>query len=84
MGISRELLKYIPNSILLHGGNIYRAIVYSMMNLKPDLKNMMKLVEKGEFETLKEKANELLENLNRINQINKKVTQEQKETKDEE
>ena len=48
-----------------------------------DLKNMMKLVEKGEFETLKEKANELLENLNRINQINKKVTQEQKETKEE-
>ena len=40
--ISRELLKYIPNSILLHGGNIYRAIVYTMMNLKPDLKNMMK------------------------------------------
>ena len=25
--ISRELLKYIPNSIILHGGNIYRAIV---------------------------------------------------------
>lgn len=40
--ISRELLKYIPNSILLHGGNIYRAIVYTMMNLKPDLKNMIK------------------------------------------
>lgn len=40
--ISRELLKYIPNSILLHGGNIYRAIVYTMMNLKPDLKGMLK------------------------------------------
>ncbi|MBR3163092.1 MAG: (d)CMP kinase [Clostridia bacterium] len=40
--ISRELLKYIPNSILLHGGNIYRAIVYAMMNLKPDLKKMIK------------------------------------------
>ena len=40
--ISKELLKYIPNSILLHGGNIYRAIVYTMMNLKPDLKKVMK------------------------------------------
>lgn len=40
--ISRELLKYIPNSILLHGGNIYRAIVYTMMNSKSDLKSMMK------------------------------------------
>ena len=29
--ISRELLKYIPNSIILHGGNIYRAIVFSVM-----------------------------------------------------
>ena len=30
--ICRELLKHIPNSIILHGGNIYRAIVYAMMN----------------------------------------------------
>ena len=29
--ISRQLLKYIPNSIILHGGNIYRAIVFSIM-----------------------------------------------------
>ena len=40
--ISRELLNYIPNSILLHGGNIYRAIVYSMINLTPDLKKVIK------------------------------------------
>lgn len=32
--ISRELLKKIENSIILHGGNIYRAIVYGMMELK--------------------------------------------------
>lgn len=30
--ICKELLKKIPNSIILHGGNIYRAIVYAMMN----------------------------------------------------
>lgn len=39
--ISRELLKFIPNSILLHGGNIYRAIVFAMINMKPDFKNLM-------------------------------------------
>ena len=26
--ICRELLKLIPNSIILHGGNLYRGIVY--------------------------------------------------------
>ena len=29
--ICRELLKDIENSIILHGGEIYRAIVYGMM-----------------------------------------------------
>ena len=29
--ICRELLNQIPNSILLQGGNLYRAIVYSLM-----------------------------------------------------
>ena len=37
--ISRELLHYIPNSIILHGGNIYRAIVYGMKKNKINLKN---------------------------------------------
>ena len=32
--ICRELLKKIPNSILLHGGNLYRAIVYALMNYR--------------------------------------------------
>lgn len=38
--ISRELLNYIPNSIILHGGNIYRAIVYGIMKNGIDLKSM--------------------------------------------
>lgn len=29
--ICRELIKEIPNTILLNGGNLYRAIVYAMM-----------------------------------------------------
>ena len=36
--ISKELLKYIPNSIILHGGNIYRAIVNGIINSGTDLK----------------------------------------------
>lgn len=46
--ICRELLNEIPNSILLHGGNLYRAIVYSFMknnntmlsNLKQNIQNL--------------------------------------------
>ena len=47
--ICRELLKFIPNSIILHGGNLYRGIVYSLMsnsknielsNLKSNIQNI--------------------------------------------
>lgn len=34
--ICRELLKEIENSIILHGGEIYRAIVYGMMQNKTE------------------------------------------------
>ena len=29
--ICRELLNIIPNAVLLHGGNLYRAIVYALL-----------------------------------------------------
>lgn len=29
--ICKELLKYIPNSIVLHAGNVYRAITYQII-----------------------------------------------------
>ena len=40
--ICRELLKHIPNSIILHGGNLYRGIIYSLMRSSSniDLKNL--------------------------------------------
>ena len=47
--ICRNLLVYIPNSIILHGGNLYRGIVYALMrssekinlnNLKQSLKDI--------------------------------------------
>ena len=55
--ICKELLNYIPNSILLEGGNLYRAIVYSLLNSGIDLENLkqnMKQVDiKGIMEKLK-------------------------------
>ena len=47
--ICKELLKHIPNSIILHGGNFYRGIVYALMqssdkislnNLKENIKDI--------------------------------------------
>ena len=46
--ICRELLNYIPNSMILHGGNLYRGIVYALMqkkdivlsNLKSNIQNV--------------------------------------------
>lgn len=38
--ICRELIKKIPNTILLNGGNLYRAIVYVMMKNGEKLENM--------------------------------------------
>lgn len=32
--ICRKLIQVIPNTVLLNGGNLYRAIVYAMMNNK--------------------------------------------------
>lgn len=55
--ISRELLKHIPNSILLHGGNIYRAIVYSIMTCKSDIKALMKDMKDIDITTIMKKIN---------------------------
>ena len=35
--ICRKLLDYIPNSVILHGGNLYRGIVYALMNTNKEL-----------------------------------------------
>ena len=43
--VCRKLLEKIPNSILLHGGNIYRAISYGIIKtgLLEQKENMAKL-----------------------------------------
>ena len=40
--ICRELLQKIPNSIVIHGGNLYRAIVYALMQSNNELADNMK------------------------------------------
>ena len=39
--LCRELLNLVPNSMILHGGNLYRGIVYALMTSNFDLKQMM-------------------------------------------
>lgn len=39
--ICRELVNRIPNSIILHGGNLYRGIVYAFMQMNKDI-NILK------------------------------------------
>ena len=41
--ISRELLNKIPDSIILHGGNLYRGIVYALMQFKKSETNIANL-----------------------------------------
>ena len=40
--ICRELLNKIPNSIIFHGGNLYRGIVYALMQTNKNLSKNMK------------------------------------------
>ncbi len=40
--ICRELIKRMPNTILLNGGNLYRAIVYCMINNKDMMQSLKK------------------------------------------
>lgn len=84
--ICKELLKYIPNSIILHGGNLYRGIVYALMSVKhiniAELKNNIKNVN------IKDLMNKLgvefkIENRETVIYINsKKIDDEVLQSKD--
>lgn len=54
--ICRELLKHIPNSIILHGGNLYRGIVYALMSKKDmDLSNLKSNIQNIDIKDLMDK-----------------------------
>lgn len=48
--ICKELLKYIPNSIVLHAGNVYRAITYQIMKENIPFEDMKSVDLKKLFE----------------------------------
>lgn len=43
--ICRELLKRDKNAILLNGGNLYRAIVYALMQKEPNILKLKKIMK---------------------------------------
>ena len=55
--ICRELLNIIPNSIVIHGGNLYRGIVYALMNSNKNisLDNLNKSMENVNVKDLMDK-----------------------------
>ena len=57
--ICRELLKFIPNSIILHVGNLYRGIIYALMNNSKnvELSNLKSNIQNIDIKSLMDKLN---------------------------
>ena len=53
--ICRELLNHIPNSIILEGGNLYRAIVYSLLKSGIDLSDLKQNMSNVDIKSIMEK-----------------------------
>ena len=51
----REMLKVIPNSIFLNGGNMYRAIVYVMMKNLRNLKELRNKTQNADIKMIMDK-----------------------------
>ena len=45
--ICRELLNILPNSIVFHGGNLYRGIVYSLMKANTELSDDINILKES-------------------------------------
>lgn len=59
--ICRKMIDILPNTILLNGGNLYRAIVYAMMKNKDKLANISKGQEKVDIKQMMDFFNVELE-----------------------
>ena len=55
----RELLNEIPNSIVFHGGNLYRGIIYAVMNsnkeLGSNLQNLKQMMQDVDIKNIMDK-----------------------------
>ena len=80
--ICKELIKYIPNSIILHGGNLYRGIVYALMNNAKviDLNNLKENIQNIDIKELMDKLKVKFEIENResVVYVNEKKIEEEK------
>lgn len=80
--ICKELIKYIPNSIILHGGNLYRGIVYALMNnaKEIDLNNLKENIQNIDIKKLMDKLKVKFEIENResVVYVNEKKIEEEK------
>ena len=47
--ICRELLNIIPNSVMLNGGNWYRAVVYAMLNSGKSMEELAQITQNNDF-----------------------------------
>ncbi len=77
--ICRELLHKLPNSIILHGGNLYRGIVYAFMKNNGDISSLKDVDIVKMMEKLNIKVK--LENRETVVYVdNKKVSEEELQT----
>ena len=78
--ICKELVKIIPDSIILHGGNLYRGIVYALMqNKNIDINNLKDNIQNIDIKDLIDKLKVKLKIENQESVVyvdNKKIDEE--------
>lgn len=80
----RELLNEIPNSIVFHGGNLYRGIIYAVMNSNEELGNNMQNLKQMMQDVDIKKIMDMLkvefkvENRETVVYVNGKIIEEEK------
>lgn len=83
--ICRELIKKIPNTILLNGGNLYRAIVFAMIQNGDKLEDLKKQGKNLDIKEMMDlfKINIEIENNETVFYIdNQKISEEQLQSKE--
>ncbi len=83
--ICKNLLNEIPNSILVNGGNLYRAIVYAIIHSGVNKEELLENVGNIDIKDLMEKFNVEVKLENRETEIyiaGNKITQEELQSKE--
>lgn len=77
--ICKELLNRIPNSIIIHGGNLYRTIVYALLNLGKSKEVLSSKLKNIDIKQIMDKFNITikLENRETVFYINGKLAKEE-------